>query len=411
MRLTRRSTPCAAVHTVGVRPGDQPRERARAPLAGAVLLVAALAGLSLTTSAHATTFPGDNGRVAGSGPISTHADSASGSKLELFTIKSLFSNPAAPPADECKLTDNANSDFNPRFSKDGTKVVYVKDNNLWTLKVDATTGCAVAGSEKQLTGPPQNVVTEQAGGLDSFVGGWCTKPAAGSTPEQEWVVFQRSTVALSFEVYKVQVDSNRNPVGLEQNLTLDPANDSQPSVTPDCSKIAFHSNRRLVVTARNSDVWVMNFDGSLPVNRTACSNAQESAPSWSPDGNRIAFQTNRNARTDGRVDLEIYRMDEPVGDNCSGSATRLSYSAPSGDGSGLDLTGYDLNPSYSPDGKRICFHSGRAAEFRNTGASGVIGQWEIYTLDAELGETGSAVTERLTNRAGNDERCGWQEKP
>ncbi len=90
--------------------------------------------------------------------------------------------------------------------------------------------------------------------------------------------------------------------------------------------------------------------------------------------------------------------------------TRLTFSDISGGGSTSDLTAYDVNPAWSPEGDRIVFHSGRAPEFRNTGAPGtaIIGQWEAYTVDAVNGENGDAALTRLTFHPGNDERCDWQ---
>jgi hypothetical protein len=411
-------TTCSDVST----DGRDRRGLVRAGLAvGAGLLLAAL-GLGMAAqAAHATTFPGTNGRIAGSGSLNT---TSLASQLELFTKRSQYSDPAGSPGDECRLTFNTHSDFNPRYSKDGKKIVYVQNGNLWTMQLDAQGRCAIPGSELPLT----------AGATDSFFGGWCTKPNG-----EEWVVFQRNTVALSFEVYKVQVDpATRLPKGPEIPLTLNTANDSQPAVTPDCSKIAFHSNRG---TPAESDVWVMGFEpndpttpSDDPINRTdGCplEPKQQSAPSWSPgklttQGGtgteyRITFQTNRDpsTHTSGGVNFEIYRIDDvdANSDGCGDTLKRLSYSEPFG--VSFDVTGYDLNPVYSPDGARICFHSGRNPnpDYRNTGAPGIDGQWDLYTLDAVNGEyhaslnTGGTATEQLTDRAGNDERCGWQEKP
>nr|MDQ3612488.1 hypothetical protein [Actinomycetota bacterium] len=45
----------------------------------------------------------------------------------------------------------------------------------------------------------------------------------------------------------------------------------------------------------------------------------------------------------------------------------------------------------------------------DTGSNGIIGQWEVYHVDAVNGEgPGGSPPVRLTNRAGNDERCNWQ---
>jgi hypothetical protein len=106
--------------------------------AAAALSLAVLGGLGLAAGpVQATTFPGTNGRIAGSGPLSASTNS----QLELFTKVSAHSSVAGPSAD-CRLLFNENSDFNPRFSKDGKKIVWVQDNNLWTMQLDANGRCA-----------------------------------------------------------------------------------------------------------------------------------------------------------------------------------------------------------------------------------------------------------------------------
>lgn len=404
-------------------------------VAGALAVVGALS--LAAADAQATTFPGTNGRIAASGVLNTHPLNT-GSRLELFTAL-----PGGTNLDVCQLTDNEDSDYNPRYSKDGKKVAFVRNGNIWTMQLDAQGRAPSPGStdpSNPCSDPPPSQETpplypapNQPGdqkpltvsGQDTFVGGWCTKPNG-----EEWVVFQRNTVALSFEVYKVQVDSTTGLAvpGTEMPLTRNAANDSQPSVRHDCSKIAFHSNRALPSPQPNgshpSNIWAMDFDGANPAPVTqgvtkidpitldpTNLGSEESAPSWSPDGTRIAFQTDRHTATPRN--LEIYRIDAN-GSTSTSSLVRLSHNAHSGSGGSLDLTGFDLNPQYSPDGTRVCFHSGRAAEFRTTGAPGtaIEGQWEIYHLDAVNGEGSTqAGTVRVTHRAGNDERCGWQKQP
>lgn len=418
MRFTHSSSPGAAAHTAGPERAEDRHGLARAFLAAGASLMVALLGLSLAASAaQATTFPGSNGKIGASGPLN---QASLGSKLELFTLSS--------QANECRLTFNENSDYNPRFSKDGKTVVYIKDSNLWTLKLDDKGECAVPGSQVQLTGLAENAVTAELGGDDTWVGGWCEIPASGGNPLQQWVVFQRSIG--SFDVYKQRVNpATRTAMGDAINLTfLSPANDSQPSVTPGCEKIAFHSNRRRPTpTTTNSDIWTMDFNGGALKNRSeGCSNTEESAPSWSPNGTRITFQTNQTAR-DAAVEsrnMEIYRMDDADADanKCGDNEKRLTYSGANKGPTetGFDVTGFDLTPSYSPDASRICFHSGRAVDgydpaFRLSGSAGIVGQWEIYTVDAVAGEydavknvTGIGAASRKTKRPGNDERCGWQ---
>lgn len=144
-----------------------------------------------------------------------------------------------------------------------------------------------------------------------------------------------------------------------QGATLN--SDSQPSWSPDGTTIAFASNR-----GGNQDIWLMNADGSNPRNVTASSTAEEGNPEWLPNGQQIAFQSDRGfiPRPDanggfGR-NLEIYRM------NADGSnATRLTFNdynpAAPGALTASNLSGFDLNPHWSPQGDRIVFHTGVAS--------------------------------------------------
>jgi dipeptidyl aminopeptidase/acylaminoacyl peptidase len=69
-------------------------------------------------------------------------------------------------------------------------------------------------------------------------------------------------------------------------------------------KIAFMSDRD-----GNEEVYVMNPDGSGPVNLTN-NPAIDLKPAWSPDGKRIAFASNRDGGDFNS--FEIYVMDLPV---------------------------------------------------------------------------------------------------
>ena len=355
------------------------RSFARQRRAGAVcaLTAAGLVGLSGLGSPAQASYPGLNGKVICSGPLATEiADPipADQSRLELFSI-----NPDG--TGETRLMTNTFSDFSPRYSADGSKVAWVRNGHIWTMNADGTNqlGPLTAGTAS-----------------NSFVGDW--------SPDATQIVFQTSRDG-NFEVYKMNADGS-DVVNLTNNATPGANSDSAPSWSPDGTKIAFQSNR-----AGNANVHVMNADGSNVVNITGNSLAEESAPRWSPDGTRIAFQSDRSVfpRPGIARNLEIYRM------NADGSGvTQLTFSDYDTDevNTTSNLTGYDVNPAWSPDGTRIVFHSGRAEEFRSTGAAGFIAQWEAYHVNAVTGEGfGGEPVVRLTTRPGNDERCDWQPIP
>jgi dipeptidyl aminopeptidase/acylaminoacyl peptidase len=64
--------------------------------------------------------------------------------------------------------------------------------------------------------------------------------------------------------------------------------DRSPSWSPDSTRLVFVSTRD-----RNSEIYIMNVDGSRPINVSRRISSDET-PSWSPDGTQIAFVSNRN---------------------------------------------------------------------------------------------------------------------
>ena len=109
-------------------------------------------------------------------------------------------------------------------------------------------------------------------------------------------------------------------------------------------KIAFLSNRE-----GHQDVWIMNGDGSDPVNLTQGQNC--ASPAWSPDGAKIAYIGDVFA--DGQYGGEIWLMDadggnpQPLTDD-SVDRIRLSWSE---DGSSIyyDILGAPTDDGYSID--------------------------------------------------------------
>ena len=121
----------------------------------------------------------------------------------------------------------------------------------------------------------------------------------------------------------------------QTRLTKNAAMDTNPSWSPDGTKIAFSSEGFLTTGRRSgrTDIYVMNSDGG-DLTRITYLTESAGGPSWSPDGTKIAF-------TYGDLDTAIYVM------NADGtSPTRLTSAA--------FLTG---SPSWSPDGAKIAFSS------------------------------------------------------
>ena len=142
-------------------------------------------------------------------------------------------------------------------------------------------------------------------------------------------------------------------------LTNSPGPDRMPVWSPDGSKIAFLSERD-----GNSEIYVMNADGSGQTPLLTRPATNEWDPAWSPDGTRIAFASYSGSEYD------IWVV------NSDGSGA-VNITNDSGD---------DRFPSWSPDGDRIAFSSTRD------------GEYEIYTMDPDGGQVFRVTADPLWDR-------------
>jgi len=159
------------------------------------------------------------------------------------------------------------------------------------------------------------------------------------------------------EIYAMNVDGSA-----QARLTHEPADDFHPNWSPDGTHISLTSQRD-----GNREVYRMVADGSDPV-RLTTHEANDYQPDWSPLGDRIAFTSERDGNR------EIYIM------NTDGSAlVRLTSNRAE-----------DFNPSWSPDGTRLAFASDRD------------GNRELYVMNPD----GTGVT-RITDDPADDSQPVW----
>jgi dipeptidyl aminopeptidase/acylaminoacyl peptidase len=156
---------------------------------------------------------------------------------------------------------------------------------------------------------------------------------AAASPDGRRVVWTRGVFfGPESEIWVMNIDGSG-----KRQLTFNDASDGGVATwSPDGTKIAFKSSRGSANPDRpNNEIYVMNADGTDQHNITNHP-AEEVLPDWSPDGKKIAFVSDRGG------DFAIYTM-APDGSNVQKLTDNSLYAA---------------NPKWSPDGKRILFADG-----------------------------------------------------
>ena len=124
----------------------------------------------------------------------------------------------------------------------------------------------------------------------------------------------RSTTDYTLDVRSLSSASN-----IATNLTQNASDDWAPVWAPDSQRLAFASSRD-----GNTEVYVMDADGTNPTNLTQNADTDGWNIVWSPNGQRIAFTSERDGNT------EVYVMDADGTD-----PTNLTQSAGRRLGSGM----------------------------------------------------------------------------
>ena len=262
----------------------------------------------------------------------------------------------------------------------------VLTGKLYVVNADGS-GLRLVAQKASIAAPPawapdgQRLVFNAPGGIYAVnvdgSGLQNLTPSCGSpawSPDGQKIAFDRFVafppVPPESDIYVMNADGSGT-----KNLTRSPKFDGGPAWSPDGQKIAFQRVVGVIPCGTGgcgpaeSDIFVMNADGSEQRNLTRKPSLNLGSYAWSPDGQKIAFQ-----RRPKRMNWDIYVI------NADGSGLR-----------NLTRNGsHDIDADWSPDGQRIVFRTSRH------------GKWELYVMNAD----GSGLRYLSEARASQD-RVEW----
>jgi serine/threonine protein kinase len=235
----------------------------------------------------------------------------------------------------------------PRWSPDGRRIAYAV-LNYPSNKITVVEAEVADGSRKSLTSQKWLRIFGLAwlsdgsgllmlAGLDTFVCQiWHLSHSTGEAHQltndlNEYVGMSLAADANTLAVIKKEKQASiwiapNNNISRAQPVTSGPKADDQVALSPDGNKIVFRSN-----ASGNSDIWIVNADGSNPRQLTANAGINV-GPVVSPDGRQILFLSDRSGVA------HIWQMDIEGRDQ-----KQLTH----GDGEEL--------PQFSPDGRWVVY--------------------------------------------------------
>ena len=257
-------------------------------------------------------FPGTNGRIV----FVTNRDANS----EVYTAN-------ADGSDPLRLTDTRENESGPAYSPDGTKIAFARASDIWVMNADGSGAGAITGIEgadsepawspdgSQIvyvsnhstpsggtTGPELFIINADGSGTERQVTNTPSNAASQApawSPAGDQIAYE-SNATTGFDIYTIAPSVTAGFGTLRSANELN-WNYQNPSWSPNGAGIAFERGTGTNVGDTTKEIWIMNADGSNPVQITKDS-VYDVDPAFSPDGTRIAFESTQA----GGGNREIY---------------------------------------------------------------------------------------------------------
>jgi dipeptidyl aminopeptidase/acylaminoacyl peptidase len=169
---------------------------------------------------------------------------------------------------------------------------------------------------------------------------------------KRWFAHGCHFAVLIIAVFSTPAVAQRRPLAVADAAKQRGVGD--PQVSPDGRWIAYTvSTTDAEKDKRDTDVWMVGWDGADRVRLTSTPDSSESKPRWSPDGRYLAFLAKRGDDDEKKLGSQVWLLDRRGGEAVKLTSIKggVSSYAWSPDGKRLVLVVNDFDPSSDPEKK------------------------------------------------------------